>query len=120
MCVIDNDGECCELWAESHRTARKQHKCDACDGVIAAGERYLNHYSRYDGYENDRAKMCGACEDVRGKFSDSPDHHLIPAPSFLREILEGCIADGDEESEALWKPAIAAMDQRRAAAAAVV
>lgn len=117
MCVIDDDGDRCELWSEFHRTARKQHKCDACRGVIAAGERYLVHYSRYDGEENDRAKMCGACEVVRDKFKDSPGH-LIPAPSFLREILEECIADGDEESEAMWKPAIAEMEQRRAAAQA--
>ncbi len=113
MCVIDDD-ERCELWTESHRKARKVHKCGCCEGQIQPGDVYLLHYSRFDGYENDNSKMCPPCEEARKQFADAHEHHT-PSPSFFREVLQGCVYGNDEASEKIWKPMLAAMHDRAAA-----
>lgn len=114
MCIINLDDDTADLWSETKRRARKSHKCSSCGGPIITGSHYIVHYSRYDGQENDRAKMCTACECIREEFFNS--HGALTPPSTLRKTLEECIAEGDEDSEKKWKPMLAEMDERRALA----
>jgi hypothetical protein len=50
MCDIA-DGRC-DIWEEYSRTARKQHKCMACDESIRIGDIYHRVDSLYDGIWN--------------------------------------------------------------------
>ena len=38
-----------EFFNQSYRTARKEHKCSLCDGVIYIGEKYSRYAGKYDG-----------------------------------------------------------------------
>lgn len=109
MCLID-DGERCEVWSETHRTARKQHKCDSCTQPIAAGSRYLVHFSVFEGYPQ-HEKMCDWCDAQRAVFSAEHDGYTSP-PSNLEQMIEGCIDEGDADSKR-WQPMLDALRDRR-------
>lgn len=113
MCDID-DGDRASVWCETWRKARKQHRCDGCGAAILPGERYIVHFSKYEG-EVSSAKLCAACDLIRTQFAEAHGH-VTPFPGTLRETLDNCIDDGDEESEQKWKPMLAEMDARRSTA----
>ncbi len=108
MCSIDLDP--CEAWSETWRKARKTHECDSCSAVIQTSEKYIAHFSKFEGtcsYE----KICAACDLSRVEFAD---HHGTgkPAPSYFHIILRECISDGDEDSDQKWAPMLAALQKR--------
>lgn len=111
MCSIDLDP--CDVWSETWRRARKDHACSCCGGAIASGERYVAHFSKFEEYI-DTAKLCSPCHEAREEFANAHDAGS-PQPGYFRELLTSCISDGDEESDAKWKPMLDAMDARRAA-----
>lgn len=64
MCMIDDsDGVCIVLHADTRR-ARKPHKCYECGRDIAAGEKYLNEATLYEG-SKETIKTCLHCKVVR-------------------------------------------------------
>ncbi len=94
MCDLDYL-EQVECWREDWRTARKGHRCTACGGEILPGERYVVHFSVYDGSAASE-KICGLCYSDRGEFAH--DHgSLIPVPSAFVTALEECAEEGPEE-----------------------
>lgn len=123
MCDID-DGERCSVWMETQRRARKDHRCDACDGLIGAGEVYLVHFSVYEDHPTSE-KMCVECEVDRKEFADAHNGMLYP-PGGLQELLESCINEGtisDDEGQtvllpedARWQSMLDAMAARKMAA----
>lgn len=115
MCETGFDGEICQVWVEKTQRARKVYRCDGCDGRIAVGDLYLNHRSLFDGYWS-AERMCAACVESRSDFKKAHPEDLIPVPSGLRDRLQDCIDEGDEESEAKWGPLLSAMDHRKAVA----
>jgi hypothetical protein len=114
MCMIDL--EPCVVWRETKRRARKRHKCGGCGGLITAGEQYLVHFSVFEG-NTSTSKLCLPCDQSRREFADHHDAGLCQ-PDYFYELLQGCIAEGDDESDVVWAPMLAAMDARRAAAKA--
>lgn len=101
-------------WSETDRTARKALKCSSCGGTIAPGAVYTRHFSVCDGSLSNQ-KICGPCKEARADFADAHDG-MLPLPDYFPELLNECIADGDEESEKMWKPMLAALQQRAASA----
>ena len=110
MCDTDF-GDRAELSSWTFRKARKQHRCVACGGVIAAGKRYGILFTVFDG-EAQSDKSCLPCHRAGNKFG--ADHHLIPHPSGLSEALQECI-DEEPSSAKRWRPVLRAMLARGAA-----
>jgi hypothetical protein len=108
MCDIDFDP--CDVWRETRRKARKQHTCDCCGGTILPGTHYVSHFSLFEG-DTTSEKICAACDADRDVFGK--EHGTYPCPSYFPEVLTECIADGDEESEKVWKPMLAALRLRK-------
>ena len=103
MCQIDlYDDAVAEVWSETVVTARKPHRCDCCLSDILPREKYLKHWSLFDG-EQTHGKLCRLCERDRLAFSQA-HHGILSAPQGFQEMLEECITEGDEESEKNWSP----------------
>lgn len=115
MCSIDL--EYCEVWSETKRKARKGHACSCCRGAIQPGEAYIVHFSIFEG-DRTSGKLCGPCEVARKEFSDAHDSGT-PTPQYFPKLLLECIHDGDEESDARWRPMLDAIDARGATATAL-
>src|SRR5258706_14864271 len=109
MCSLDY--EPCEVWDEYQRVARKPHRCSSCRRVIYVGEKYLVHFSVYEG-DWSSEKMCGLCDEIRGEFSYAHEG-MIPLPSSLASTLSQCIVEGDDESETRWKPLLSEILDRQ-------
>lgn len=112
MCVIDL--EPCEVWSEKERTARKAHSCSCCGSAIHPGQRYLDHFSVYDGSAT-LQKACLPCRDDRKEFADEHDG-MICNPGYFMEMLGDCITDEEPESDAKWSPMLDRITSRRAMA----
>lgn len=50
-----------DVYKDTVRKARKQHKCTACSKPILPGHYYVSHFSVNEG-QADTIKRCGACE----------------------------------------------------------
>jgi len=112
MCDIDDDdGEHSSVWCETPRKARKSHTCDCCGGFVSPGEKYLVHFSVYDGSPTSE-KICGLCDAARDAFAKLHGG-MSGSPGYFTEMLHDCIAEGDEESEKLWKPMLEEINGRR-------
>lgn len=101
MCDMDFDGDRPDVWRETFRKARKEHKCGCCSRTIAFGERYLVHFMAYDGMTWDD-KMCSECATDRAKFAKEPGHYL-PVPAEFDDALNQCIAD-EPSAAKRWQP----------------
>lgn len=112
MCEIDA-GDSYEVWSETKRRARKEHKCDGCHGRIAPGEAYVVHFSVFEG-DPSSAKMCEPCDVTRMAFAEAHQGR-IPHPDSLWDTLQECIFEGDDESETRWQPMLDQMMARRTA-----
>lgn len=55
--------ECYDFYKETHRKARKGHKCDACKEAISAGHHYWLVAWVYDG-EAESVKRCERCQTI--------------------------------------------------------
>lgn len=99
MCYIDLD--VAEVWSETKRRARKEHKCSCCRRAIQPGESYLVHFSILDGYKT-TGKCCAECERDRKEFGKTHEGQ-VPSSGFFREVLDECICDGDPEDQR-WLP----------------
>ncbi len=101
--------EYCAVWRETHRKARKDHKCDCCGALIRAGERYMVVASVFEGQASSE-KQCLSCTLAIVEFADRPGH-MKWMPSGFRHVLEDCV-DGDPKSD--WLPMLEAMKRRAA------
>lgn len=110
MCTYYDDGERCEVWRETQRLARIAHRCDCCGRTIAARTLYVRHFSVYESDSCDE-KCCIECDAARRTFSAAHGNLEFVPSEFLHELYY-CITEGDEESERLWRPMIAAIKQR--------
>lgn len=59
MCMTDYDSP--TVYSESQRVARKSHRCDECQRVIDAGEKYCYVFSIYEG-DPCQSKTCLQCK----------------------------------------------------------
>src|SRR3954469_21289985 len=114
MCSIgDSDGPA--FFSRTVRKARKRHVCDACDGVISPGEKYVvEAFVAERGDKAESQKCCLACDEIIDQFMAV--HDSGPFPSYARSALKHCI-DEEPESATRWQPMLDAMDARRKAAA---
>lgn len=111
MCEINfDDGEPVSVWREREVQARKPYRCDCCNRSIAAGEKYIRHFSVCDGGGFDE-KMCVECKADRETFAKH-HHGFVTSPNSFREYLIGCIDPHEEESVKLWSPMLEAMRER--------
>ncbi len=106
MCFIDL--EPCKVFDEHHRKARKPHECSCCYGTIKAGDRYLVHFSVFDGSANAN-KMCAACEADRSEFAAAHDG-MMCVPHDLQLHLRACIGEGDDDEQ--WKAMLKRIESR--------
>jgi hypothetical protein len=97
MCEIEYDGETCTVWNETYHKARKAHRCDSCFLQIVPGERYMAHFSVYDG-EGNYEKACAKCSEAMGRFAE--EHGSVQPYSFW-ELLMECVASSSD-SEDVW------------------
>lgn len=107
MCFVDL--EPCEVWEERHRKARKVHRCSCCGRAISPGERYLVHFSVFQG-DPTSEKCCAACEADRQKFADAHGGTLC-TPGWLPNMLRSCIGE-DPDSEETWAPMLKSIRSR--------
>lgn len=109
MCEIDLDYTF-EFFREKQQKGRKPHRCNCCGRIIQAGEKYLYHFSVFEG-EATMEKMCAECEADRAEFSY--EHNgIIFAPSSFLGFLHDCVSK-DPDDGPRWKPVIKAIQDRR-------
>lgn len=109
MCDMDS-GETCSVWNEREIKARKAHRCASCHALVRPGEKYLRHFSVFDGEATDEAS-CLDCNADRRAFG-SAEGHFIPSPGYFVEALQSCISDGDDESDTKWRPMLDRIEAR--------
>jgi len=66
----------CEMptvYACDRPTARKEHKCCECQGVIRAGEKYHKHHGIWEG-EPETYKVCEDCESLRQRADSAIEY----------------------------------------------
>jgi hypothetical protein len=118
MCDIDL--EPCQVFVNTHvGRARKPHKCDACDGAIAAGSAYVRHYSVFDG-ESTSEKFCRPCFDDMEEFGKHPGHMLC-TPGSMEPVILSCLTDDpfdypDDKDAKRWREMLDGMAARKQAA----
>jgi hypothetical protein len=110
VCEIVDDGERCDVWSEVQRQARKDHVCSCCQRTIKAGERYMVHFSVYDGNPC-QEKLCTGCEADREKFGKAHGGFTCTPSDFPYRLSE-CISEGDAESKTIWRPMLEAIQAR--------
>lgn len=116
MCDIDLDGQC-DVWRETTRTARKQHKCSSCGGVISSGEKYIEHFDIFEG-ESNTERCCMACDADRQEFCAA--HNVMLGPNSWEHYLSECIYDGGHDEDGRkWGPMLKRQEERRKLAKAV-
>jgi hypothetical protein len=76
---FDGDCEPCEVWRETKRRARKEHKCSACKETIERTHFYIEHFSLFDG-DIDTLKRCIRCETIYQHLRDISDVDSPPMP----------------------------------------
>lgn len=72
MC-FDYDGYC-EVWNESIRKARKEHRCIECGGTIQVGESYQYVFSVYEGNAT-TDHTCMKCVAIRAEVQRVEESH---------------------------------------------
>lgn len=111
MCEVGDYYEPFEFSCETERKARKDYKCDCCDGLIKRGEIYLKHVSKTDG-QMCSERMCGACLIDRKLFIDS--HNFYTAPSSTPDLYHECVESREDFKSMLqWSRAMKRIGQRR-------
>jgi hypothetical protein len=116
MCYLDFD-ETASVWHEETRTARKQHVCDCCGGLIRRGTEYVRHFSVFDGDATSQ-KSCAACVVMTAAFRGV--HGAAGTPGSMRPLLDECIdsetREGHTKTATMWRAELRKMDARRATA----
>lgn len=113
MCDVFDIDDYCSVYIDTRvKAARKEHRCDSCDTVIAVGQGYLRNFHVYEG-EASSEKVCGACADVYERFAEA--HQGSYTPASLWRSLEQCIegADADDEDAAYWREKQHELNERR-------
>ncbi len=101
------DCEMPEFYSNYSPTARKEHKCCECRGVIQAGEKYDYFSGKWDG-EMSVFKTCSDCKLLRGAVLDLQDAcDCIAFGSLYEEIFE-------DDNLQLMKEFIAVKEKRGA------
>lgn len=111
MCEIDFDGYC-DVWRETERTARKEHKCSSCGLLIIRGDKYIEHFDIYDG-ETNRSKCCMACDADRKEFGKAHDVGTLEPRSFPHYLEECIYDDGHDEEGRRWLPMLNRLRKRQ-------
>ena len=73
------EGESCDLWCETWRRARKEHKCCECKEIINPGDRYAYTFLIFEG-EPHTFKRCSFCAEEVARLLRDNDHMngLVP------------------------------------------
>jgi hypothetical protein len=112
MCYIDLDP--CTVWRESERKARKAHRCSCCCRTIEVGEKYIVHFSIFEGDKLSN-KCCYECNGDRMTFATAHEGNL-PTPDFFPQMLAECISEGDDDEDdpaARWQPMLDRIEASR-------
>lgn len=97
MCDIGYDEDAWSAFNETHHKARKDHPCACCGGTIAAGQRYLRHFSVQDGTVC-AERMCLPCESLKEKFGSM--HEFASNPSYMPELFQHCAEEERDAADA--------------------
>lgn len=79
-----------EAYLHQWRTARKEHTCYECRGIIFKGEKYHKHSGIWGGEPQD-FKLCGECEYLRFDLSTQvfyPDNEEIYFGGLSEAVFE--------------------------------
>jgi hypothetical protein len=98
MCSIDDDGEYSQVWEETERRARKTYHCIICGTHIMPGDRYVYHFSVYDGNTTQR-RFCLLCKHERDAFTAA--HGVAHDPWQFSQDLRDCIGEMGSPRRAL-------------------
>lgn len=111
MCYIDTDSYS-EVWNEKEQKARKNHKCDCCNGPILKGEKYIRHFSIFDGQVTSE-KCCESCQYDRSDFSKHHEH-WTPSPGCTKELVHECLMERESFPMMLkWARTLKRMNKRK-------
>lgn len=95
MCKLDWD-DYATVWDDTWRKARKEHKCHACRGRIAPGERYLVNSVVFEGTAASE-KMCAACDALMVEFGKVDGHPPRTTPGSLADYITECINEDEDQ-----------------------
>jgi hypothetical protein len=117
MCEIDIDGYV-DVWRETKRKARKEHRCSCCHSVIRCGEEYIDHFDVFEGMVN-RSKLCMLCDVDRQAFARAHGG-ILPNPAGFDHDLEQCVEEDEWYDEqpggSNWNAVLQRLTARRLAA----
>lgn len=114
MCDLSTDDRC-DVWNETRRRARKEHRCDSCRAAITPGRLYVVTSMVFDGYASSE-KSCLRCFALAKRFG--AEHRLTPSPSSLLEYLDECVENDEDGDSAKWRRAAQRVRARSTKAAA--
>jgi hypothetical protein len=66
-----------DVYDETTRTARKEHECDACDGKIRPGDKYVAIFIVFQG-EIENLKRCARCQSIHAHLRVKGDGDMWP------------------------------------------
>ncbi len=106
MCSIELDAA--EVFDETERTARTPKACDCCHGPIVPGQRYVKHFSKFEG-DITSEYICKPCEKDRREFADAHGGS-ITGPSYFRDLLSECVDDTEDDR---WSEMLRGIEARK-------
>jgi hypothetical protein len=107
--VCNVELESCSTFKETViKAARKNHTCDCCSGPINKGEKYLKHFSVFDGHVS-LEKQCSPCTNMVQEFYRV--HGQYSNPSYMPQLLRECIAEDDALADK-WRGELRLLYQR--------
>lgn len=83
VCIggYDSDGSC-EFYDIRWPKAKKEHRCEDCNRVIAKGENYQRVAGKFDG-EFFAVSTCAVCVEIRNAFTCTEYDQVGPPPGEL-------------------------------------
>ncbi len=77
---FDGCDEVADVWRDTRRRARKEHRCSACGDTIRRGDHYIDHLSIHRGVL-DSCNRCMRCEAIYLHLRDISDWEDQPMPA---------------------------------------
>lgn len=108
MCYIEL--EPCSVWSEVERKARTPKRCTVCDGLVKPSERYVKHFSVFEG-DPTFAVMCRDCKGDRQVFAEAHEG-MRPTPADFLRLLDECIDEDSEDDSDGWKAMLVRIEAR--------
>lgn len=109
MCDLSTE-ETAAVWTVTIQTARRSHRCDACQCEITPRQGYRRTKVLYDGRWATE-KACAECSEALQRFGEL--HRFTPSASAFHRYLAACVR-WDSQSERYWGSTLRRLEERLA------